>query len=448
MMTLLTDGILRRWYPLVVDRECGGYFTNVTKDWTLSSEQEKMIVSQARHVWTVSKAASFCAGRESYEGIGHHGFRFLRDVMWDHTYGGFYQIRGRSGGPTECRGWRDEKRTYGEAFGVYGLSALYAQTGDPAVLATAQRAYQWIEEHAYDPVYKGYFEFLTRQGRPFGTNDPYVCVASDANELGFKDQNSSIHLLEAYTELYSVWKDEHLRSQLQSLLTLIRDTMVHPKGYLQLFFQPDWTPVSFRNAEPSVREANFGLDHVSFGHDYETGFLMLEASHALGIENDVRTLTVAKRMLDHALAHGWDDEHGGFWDGSYYFAGDETPKVIHKTKNWWAQAEGLNALLLFSKIFPGGPYEQFFRRQWSYVNTYIIDHQRGDWFEGGIDYEPHFKDGPKSHMWKCTYHTGRALMNCIALLAESPPKGAGPGFDEKREELNRFVGHWREVAQA
>ena len=446
MLSILNEGILKRWYPLVVDRECGGYYTNVTRDWTLPAEQDKMIVSQARHIWTTSKAASFLPERGFYEDVAKHGLRFLRDVMWDHTFGGFYQIRSRNGGPTETRGWRDEKRTYGEAFAVYGLAALYAQTGDPSALATAQTGFHWIEEHAFDPDYKGYFQFLTREGRPFGLNDPYVSIASDSNEVGFKDQNSSIHLLEAYTELYNVWKDEHLRTQLASILALIRDTMVHPLGYLQLFFHPDWTPVSFRDAEPAVREANFGLDHISFGHDYETAFLMLEASHALGLEDDVKTLTVGKRMLDHALANGWDKERGGFWDGSYYFKGDEKCTVVHHTKNWWAQAEALNILLLFSRIFPDGPYEEYFQKQWAYVDSYIIDHERGDWFEGGLDYEPHFRDAPKSHMWKCTYHTSRALMNCIALLSDSPPRGAGEGFEPKKAELMRFIDHWKALA--
>ena len=31
----------------------------------------------------------------------------------------------------------------------------------------------------------------------------------------------------------------------------------------------------------------------------------------------------------------------------------------------------------------------------------------------------------KSHMWKCTYHTGRALMNCIALLADDAASRSG-----------------------
>ena len=198
--TALLDGILRRWYPLVVDRECGGYFTNVTCDWTLPPAQEKMIVTQARHVWTASKVAEFTGEPDLYLPIAQHGYEFLRDVMWDAEYGGFYQTRGRCGGMSECKGWRDEKRAYGNAFALYGLAALYGQTKDTGVLEMAIRAFHWIEEHAYDPRYGGYFEFLTREGEPFDRSSPYRTIADDANELGFKDQNSSIHLLEAYTE--------------------------------------------------------------------------------------------------------------------------------------------------------------------------------------------------------------------------------------------------------
>ncbi|MGA9120385.1 MAG: AGE family epimerase/isomerase [Bacteroidota bacterium] len=447
MSRLLRADILERWYPLVIDKECGGYFTNLDANWTVLPDQDKMIVSQARHVWTASKAAAFLPKRSFYEDVALHGFKFLRDVMWDREHGGFFQILGRKGEFTQYSGWRDEKRTYGNAFGIYALAALYEQTKDAEVLGAAQRAFSWIEEHAYDPVHKGYFEFLTREGRPFGKDDPYTSIASDVNEVGYKDQNSSIHLLEAYTELYAVWKDPRLRAQLEAILKLIRDVMVHPRGYLRLFFLPDWTPVSFRDAEPAIREANYGLDHVSFGHDYETAFLMLEASHALGLQNDVRTLTVARSMLDHALQNGWDKELGGFWDASYYFQGEITCRVIHRTKNWWAQAEALNILLLFSHIFPEGPYAEYFHKQWRYVDQFIIDHEKGDWFEGGIDKEPQFKNGMKSHMWKCTYHTGRALMNCIALLAETTPDGVGEKFEARRKSLREFVAHWHAVGK-
>ena len=109
MQKAFMDGILKRWYPLVIDKECGGYFTNVTYDWKLALRQEKMIVSQARHVWTLSKASEFFGRMQEYEQMARHGFSFLKNSMWDKEYGGFFQIRSRDVGMSEVNGWRDEK---------------------------------------------------------------------------------------------------------------------------------------------------------------------------------------------------------------------------------------------------------------------------------------------------------------------------------------------------
>ena len=431
------NGILKRWYPLVIDKECGGYFTNVSHEWKVMPEQEKMIVSQARHIWTLSKASEYFGGLKEYEDMARHGILFLKNFMWDKEYGGFFQIRSREGGVSNVNGWREEKRAYGNAFALYALAALYKQTLDPEILGFAQKVFRWIEDHAHDPIGKGYFQFIMRNGRPFDRFSEYKTIASDGNELGLKDQNSSIHLLEAFTELYHVWKDPLVRTRLQELLELIRDIQVAPQGYLQLFFHSDWTPVSFRNSSKEERDANFGLDHVSFGHDYETAFLMLEASYALQVDNDLRTLFIAKKMLDHAMKYGWDEKVSGFYDGGYYFKGEDTCTIVKDTKNWWAQAEALHALLLFSKIFPQeSRYYEYFLRQWEYVQSFIIDSIGGDWFEGGLDKEPHFRTGPKSHMWKCTYHTGRTLMNCTTILQ---------GDAEK--EMNEFINYWRKSAE-
>jgi mannobiose 2-epimerase len=442
MRTLFEEDLLRRWYPLVLDRECGGYFTNVTHDWKLPPEQEKMIVTQARHIWTTAKTAKFVQDGSRYEAYARHGLQFLRNFMWDQQYGGFFQIRSRQGGYSGCNGWREEKRTYGNAFAIFALAALYRLTNDPEVLEFAQEAFRWVEDHAHDSTYEGYFQFLTRQGEPFDRDSVYTSVASDRNELGYKDQNSSIHLLEAYTELYHVWQDPTLRKRLSSLLLLIRDTMVDDKGHLRLFFTRDWTPVSFRDASEETRAQNYGLDHVSFGHDYETAFLMLEASYALGIENDARTLSIARRMLEHAIMNGWDQHSGGFFDGGVYLQGSDQCAIVRPTKTWWGQAEALNALLIFSRIFPQDTgYWDLFEKEWDYTDRYILDHQNGDWFEGGLDQEPQFITGPKSHIWKCTYHTGRALMNCIALLSEDDHNDTG--IAERKSAIEKMIAHWR-----
>lgn len=83
-----------------------------------------------------------------------------------------------------------------------------------------------------------------------------------------------------------------------------------------------------------------------------------------------------------------------------------------------AQAEGLNTLLLMADHFPGDAmqYELKFKQLWSYVQTYMIDHVNGDWYEEGLDKEPQRKTALKGHIWKGTYHNFRALNNCIQRL--------------------------------
>jgi len=71
----------------------------------------------------------------------------------------------------------------------------------------------------------------------------------------------------------------------------------------------------------------------------KTAFLMLEASHALGLEDDKKTLAIGRKMVDHGLAHGWDKEVGGVYDGGYYLKDRPGCTILRDTKNWWAQAE-------------------------------------------------------------------------------------------------------------
>ena len=169
-----------------------------------------------------------------------------------------------------------------------------------------------------------------------------------------------------------------------------------------------------------IRHKN--LDHVSFGHDIETAYLMLEASHALGLKNDERTMAIGKKMVDHALRNGWDKTVGGFYDEGYYFKGVDTITILLASKNWWAQAEGMNTLLLMADRYPNDPMHYFdrFMQQWQYIQTYLIDHENGDWYDSGLDKDPQRKKGLKGQIWKATYHNFRALANCVDRLLSEP----------------------------
>lgn len=445
----LKDNLLDKWYPKVIDYETGGFFTNLSYNFQLSNSQEKMIVTQARNIWTLSKAADFY-GNKDYINFAFHGFEFLQNKIWDKKNGGFYQIRNRVGNYSDIEGWRNEKRTYGNAYGLFALASLYNSTKNESVFEFAKQVFNWLENFAHDKIHKGYFQFLTEDCKVFNKESEYKSIASDSIEVGYKDQNSSIHLLEAFTEFYNVYKSELLKERLTEMLFLIRDVITTDKGYLQLFFDEKWEPISFRNSPKDIREKNYGLDHVSFGHDYETAFLMLEASHVLKLDNDIKTLQVAKKMVDHAIENGWDENNGGFYDEGYYFENDGKCKIIKNTKTWWAQAEALNIYLIMSQIFPQEKkYLEIFFKEWEYVKNYLIDHENGDWYWGGIDREPFNKTEPKGKIWKGTYHNGRSLMNCISILADNKYSlnNISEGFKRKKIETNNFINHWKKVVE-
>ena len=399
--------VLAAWYPRAVDREAGGFLSRFDADWQPVGDQQKMVVTQARHTWTTAQAAMW-TGDPAYAEMSLHGVAFLRDAMWDAEHGGFYWLVTRDGTPTPEGDGPIVKQAYGNAFGIYGLAAAHAATGDDDALALAQEAFGWLDAHAYDPVHGGYFNYLTREGEP---------LRAGLGRTPPKDQNSSIHILEAFTELYHVWPDPTLRDRIEEMLVLIRDRITVDPGTLTLFSTEDWTPVSYRDSTAAVREANWYFDHVSFGHDVETAYLMLEAAHAIGLDA-APTLAAGQRMLDHSLATGWDLANAGFVEAGYIYADGDPLVVVDATKNWWAQAEGLNTLLLFGDIVPAerARYHDRFVQMWGLIQGYLVDHGRGGWYAGTLDRQPHLREADKGSIWKGPYHNVRALMNVARRL--------------------------------
>ena len=405
------DKLAEVWYPRTIDSLNGGFYSNYDYKWEKEKYQTKMIVTQTRHIWTTSILAEYYQD-DKYLDIATHGFHFLKDKMWDQTYGGFNTFAEVENGVFTPKS--DYKTAYGNSFAIYGLATYYKLSKDTSALNLAKKTFLWLEEHSRDPEYGGYFNILQPDGswsylQPNGQGIPAYAASR------WKDMNSSIHLLESFSALYEVWPDPLVKERLGELLTIISQTIFTEKGYMSLFLEKDWAPVSYKDSLTEVREQNIQFDHVSFGHDVETAFLMLEAAHVLGIDNS-EILTQAKKIVDHSIDNGWDEKNGGFYDYGYYFTKDSCT-IIRDDKVWWTQAEGLNSLLMMSKLFPNEKkYEQLFQKQWQYIDTYFVDKENGGWYADGADVKPDTKTARKASMWKINYHNIRSLINCQKMV--------------------------------
>ena len=127
-----TKDLLRTWYPRVMDEEYGGYISDFDADWEADGPQRKMIVTQARHVWTASQAAMRYPDESMFIDVARHGVEYLRNTMWDEENGGFYTLVSQQGEPI-LQGGNALKTAYGNAFGIYGLAAYVKASEDPDV---------------------------------------------------------------------------------------------------------------------------------------------------------------------------------------------------------------------------------------------------------------------------------------------------------------------------
>jgi len=402
------SAVLEAWYPTVIDDEHGGYISSFSHDWEMTGSQEKMIVTQARHLWTLSKVTALFPDNPDYPEYAAHGFDFLKDHMWDDEYAGFFQLVTREGEPIPDSSFGENypKTLYGNAYAIYGLAAHYGATGNPGSLDLAKQTFRWLETHSHDKEHGGYFQQLERDGTP--------------RKDGYPKDYNSMHILEALTELYAVWPDDLVRKRLDEIFHIFRDTMVSDRGYTKLYFSENWTHLSYQNASEAVIRENIDRDHISPGTDLEIAFFLLDAAHVLGIEDDPETWRVAKLLTDHTLQTGWDSETGGFYNTGYYFPGDDELTITSDTKSWWPQSEGLNTLLIMADMYPDDPndYLNKFKQQWEYISEYLIDHEHGGWFSSGLDKQPDSANSRKSHIWKGNYHSFRALMEVMERLEQ------------------------------
>lgn len=374
--------ILDFWSTRAVDPE-GGFYGRIASDGRAETGAPKGSVLNARILWTFSAAYRYDR-QKTYRDAASRAFEFIRTYFIDKGNGGVYWSVASDGKPLDTK-----KQIYALAFTIYGLSEYHAATGDPGALDAAIGLYRDIEAHSLDPVGGGYLEAFTVDWQPLAD---VRLSAKDANEQ--KTMNTHLHVLEAYTNLYRVWPDGGLREQIDRLLTIFLVHIIDPSTHhLVLFLDAAWTPRS---------------DTVSFGHDVEASWLLLEAAGVIG--SRVETLRSVALRLAEAACEGLAP------DGALWYEYEPGREHWRLEKHWWVQAEALVGFLGAWAVSGDDRWKARFDRVWDFVDAHIVDRRGGEWFWGVLADNRPMPGEDKVGIWKCPYHNSRALLEVIRRL--------------------------------
>jgi mannobiose 2-epimerase len=362
------------------DHEHGGFHGTLDREGKPIAPTDKGLIQQARHLWTTSLWYEKKQQAPEVKALSDDLHRFLMAHFYDAPAKEFRFKVSRTGEPVD-----QKKVLYANAFAIYALVQYARVYGVKEAGETALACLRAFDASAHDAKCGGYF----RQ------NDPPWLTPGAA-----KETNTHLHLMEAFSSLYAYGKDPMVKERLEELVTLFITKIIQKEGYARKDFSLDWTP--------------FGEPAVSYGHDLETSWLLVEAAESLGRPTDPAITKAALTLGATSAEWGFDAQKGG-----YFEEGPPASAPTKREKIWWIQAEALPGLYQLYLLSKDTKYIDRLQRTLEFIESHQADRQFGGWY-WGISEDG--KIGPrgdgKGEEWKAAYHDLRATVFTAEWIAK------------------------------
>jgi mannobiose 2-epimerase len=374
----LTQNILPFWAQKMPDTENGGFYGRMDGNNCLHPQANKGAVLNCRILWTFSSAYRVLKHPE-YLAIAQRAYDYIERYFIDRKYGGVFWELDYLGNPANTK-----KQTYAQGFALYGFSEFYRATGDVRALEHAKTFYRLIE-NCRDRQ-GGYLEAYTRRWQPI---EDVRLSDKDRNEV--KTMNTHLHILEPFTNLLRIWRDDALIASQCHLIDVFTEKFINKDTFhLHLFFDEKWTLKSH---------------DVSYGHDIEASWLLFEAAEVLGDRALSEKIKHLSLHIAEAAAEGLQP------DGSMIYESEGTQK--DEDRHWWVQAETVVGMVYAYRHSGNKIYKLRAQKAWKYIQNNLIDRENGEWYwsrrsTGALNCED-----DKAGFWKCPYHNGRMCLEMI-----------------------------------
>jgi cellobiose epimerase len=370
-LALLGERTSAFWFEHGPDTELGGFHGTLDRQGNPVAPEDKGLIQQTRHLWMLSTWCERRGATAPLLALARQQYSFVRDSFVDGTDGAFVYKVSRDG----SRVVDNRKQMFAESYAIYALATYGRVLGDPEATALALRRFASIDQARHDAQNGGYDQ----------RNDPGTLSVGAA-----KDTNTHLHLMEAFSALYEASGDPRVATRLNELVDLFVSRLRQPTGYVPAEFTLAWAPV--------------GTPLISYGHNLETAWLLLEAARVLGRLEDPTLRVAALDIAETSAGPGFDRQRGGFFEaGPVGGAANDLDKV------WWVQFEAMEGLWWAYELSADPTYLDQIESTLSWIER-TEDLPVGEWFAmtnadgsaAGADY--------KSDEWKASYHTVRGLV--------------------------------------
>jgi cellobiose epimerase len=381
----ITRNILPFWMDKMLDVKNAGFYGQMTGRNQLVPDAPKGGILNARILWTFSSAA-LALKNPLYTEYAKRAKDYAFKHFFDTENGGTYWMLNADGTPADTK-----KQIYSQAFFIYALVEYYRVTNDKVCLDKAIELFNLIEKHSFDTELNGYFEAYSRD---WVLLEDLRLSEKDANEK--KTMNTHLHILEAYTNLFRVWKDVLLERQLKNLIEIFLEKIINRETYhLDLFFDENWKCKSTL---------------YSYGHDIEASWLLEEAAVVLGNKEILKKVRkIAVKVAD-AAAEGLQA------NGSIVNEKNSATGHVDTNSDWWPQAEAVVGFFNAYELTKDESYLQKSVSEWEFIKENIVDKTNGEWHWSISADRVVDTVNDKAGFWKCPYHNGRMCLELIARI--------------------------------
>jgi mannobiose 2-epimerase len=375
--------ILPFWMKNLPDEVNGGFIGEIDMENHRNLQAPKGIILNARILWTFSAVYGF-RNLPEYLELAQRAILYIENYFFDRKEKGYYWMLNPDGTVKNAR-----KQIYAQAFVIYALSEYGLQTGDERVKETAMDILNLVEDKSFDVKKNGYFEAFSRD---WGGIEDLRLSSLDMNEK--KTMNTHLHIIEAYTRLFLLTRDEAIAGRIKNLLSVFYNLILdEEKKHLDLFFDENWTLKSTA---------------ISYGHDIESAWLLRESAIAIEDREEIDRfsdvcLNLANSALDAirpkgGMIHEFD-----------------RIKDTEEEYEWWAQAEAIVGFVEAWKITGEEKYLDLALGIKEFIEGYFVDRKYGEWYYRVDKHGKPLNGYEKAGFWKCPYHSVRMCLELLKL---------------------------------